>query len=335
MKTLRGLAAPRHPGPPFPHLALGVLLLLVYTSAATSGAVSETQAYVASGGPPLASRHAPVIAPQNTLRSYNRVGTPAARRDTDGKVEIYIDSRFPTFYFQQRQFRMGQSRYTNLIYRVHFERVPYPHLTSGKNGGLFIIVTLDEARRPVLITTVHTCGCYLAFLPTTLLPGGAFPDGWNRERQRVYGIDLPGIVPVPQPFTADQRLVVTLKHRTHRVTDVHFMGMAQLQERYRLVNASLAPVAQLKQLPLRDGTTTSFYHEEGAARGYVKNALKPFELLLMSWWALDARVGMDKEYGPAEETGTVFYTSLRPWKRKDSDMWPFADFLAFWGWRLP
>ena len=114
--------------------------------------------------------------------------------------------------------------------------------------------------------------------------------------------------------------------------------MTQVRDLYELVSAPVAPMAQLKRLPLApldDGTTTSLYHEEGSARGYVKNAFKPFELLLMSWWVLDARVGVDKEYGPAEETGTVFYTSLRPWKRKDSDMWPFADFLAFWGWRLP
>jgi len=30
----------------------------------------------------------------------------------------------------------------------------------------------------------------------------------------------------------------------------------------------------------------------------------------------------------------VFYTSLKPWRRHDSDMWPFADFLRYWGWHL-
>ena len=55
---------------------------------------------------------------------------------------------------------------------------------------------------------------------------------------------------------------------------------------------------------------------------------------MISWWALDWRVGEDKAYGDKNETGAVFYTSLKPWNRQASDMWPFGDFLAFWGWGL-
>ncbi len=39
-------------------------------------------------------------------------------------------------------------------------------------------------------------------------------------------------------------------------------------------------------------------------------------------------------YGDRRETGKVFYTSLKFWNREESDMWPFAEFLEFWGWRL-
>lgn len=54
----------------------------------------------------------------------------------------------------------------------------------------------------------------------------------------------------------------------------------------------------------------------------------------MSWWALDWRVGEDKKFGRHTSDGPVFYTSLRPWDRKRSDMRDFAGFLAYWGWRL-
>jgi len=33
-------------------------------------------------------------------------------------------------------------------------------------------------------------------------------------------------------------------------------------------------------------------------------------------------------------TKNHLYTSLKPWNRTESDMWNFARFLEFWGWRL-
>jgi hypothetical protein len=54
----------------------------------------------------------------------------------------------------------------------------------------------------------------------------------------------------------------------------------------------------------------------------------------MSWWAMDLYVGEDKDFGPGEDTGTTFYTSLKFWDRKKSDMWNFNDFLSYWGWKL-
>lgn len=48
----------------------------------------------------------------------------------------------------------------------------------------------------------------------------------------------------------------------------------------------------------------------------------------MSWRAWDARIGEDKEYGNTVLTGTIFYTDMNPAHRQDSDMWPFARFLA-------
>ncbi len=99
------------------------------------------------------------------------------------------------------------------------------------------------------------------------------------------------------------------------------------------MRADLAPIAALDALPA-DGQTTSFFETSGARKGYVKGSSKPLERLLISWWALDWRVGQDKRYGPAEEMNTTFYTSLKPWRREQSDMWPFAEFLRYWGWRL-
>jgi hypothetical protein len=69
-------------------------------------------------------------------------------------------------------------------------------------------------------------------------------------------------------------------------------------------------------------------------KGHVKGAVKPFESLFMSLISLDFFVGMDKTYADPAQTGNPFYTSLKPWRRTDSNMWDFARFLSYWGWNL-
>lgn len=302
-----------------------------------SGTPGQSVAYVPAAEDTRLARYAPVVVAEHTGHAYNRVGRPRARRHDDGEVEIYVDPGEPVLYARQREFETDEARYTNLVYRVHFEKVPFSlipfHLTAGRNVGLLFVLTLNGRGEPVLLTTVHTCGCYLAFLPTSYLPDSAYPPGWDTGGQRVFGETLPGQLDYPERFDQTLRPVIFVRHATHRVMDVQIADPAALQEVHRPVTAPLAPMAALERLPL-NGATTSFYDTSGFRKGYVRGSFKPFELLLMSWWTFDLHVGADKAYGDSEETGTVFYTSLRPWRREASDMWEFAEFLEFWGWDL-
>ena len=314
--------------------AVLILLLLAGCAAAPPRNLQAPRAYVvAPDDPRPAARYAPIVVSADG-RAYNRLGTPAARLGAKGREEVYVDPAWPTFYVRQRGFEAGGRPYTNFIYRLHFQKVPFLHLTSGKNGGLFIIVTVAQDGHPLLITTVHTCGCYLAFVPTSYLPATAWPPGWRREGQRVFGIRLPGILQYPETFTPELRPVIFLRDATHRVADIKLGRMDTPGSGQVVIEAGLRPLEDLDHLPLADGRETSFFHARGFHRGYVKNAFKPFELLLMSWWVLDPHVGVDKRYGERHASGTVFYTSLWPWNRSASDMWDFAAFLRFWGWRL-
>jgi hypothetical protein len=277
----------------------------------------------------LAGRYAPIIAPQRTSQEYNRVGYAAARLDRNKQEEIYINTSGAVFYTDEQSFVAGSGRrYHNLIYRFHFSRVPQLHLTAGDNVGLFVVITLDEQQRPVLIITVHSCGCYLAMVPTSYLPATAYPADWDASTQSVYGETLPGRLDYPTEFSSELRPVIRLRDATHRVMDIQ-LGRPEPDD----TQVDLLPVASLDNLSLGDGHT-SFFYESGRLKGYVKGAFKPWELLLMSWWILDLNVGRDKKLGDPAETGTVFYTSLKPWAREASNMWFFADFLAYWGWRL-
>ncbi|MBU2488429.1 MAG: hypothetical protein KKA60_03465 [Proteobacteria bacterium] len=284
----------------------------------------------------LGERFAPAFLVYESGRPGNLMGEPRARLARDGGPEVYVDPERPVVYFLKREFSTDKGRYTNLIYRVHFPEIPFSlvpfNLTAGKNAGLLVVITLDADERPVLVTTVHTCGCYKAFTPTDLLPAASLPEGWEAVPAKVYGETLPPMAGMGK--FQDPVLVVHLRPGVHRVMDLSVApesGLAALAG--PPVAAPLVPMSRLDHLALDNGET-SFFHDSGIMEGFVKGSIKPWETLFMSWAALDLFVGTDKRYADPKETGNPFYTSLKPWRREDSDMWDFARFLRYWGWRL-
>lgn len=321
--------------------AAALLLLALLSACAASPPVirdAPPYAYAIIGDDSPAARHAPVFIPENHTQLYNRIGTPRAGRNDDGTVHVYVDPFQPAMFLQQQHFETARGRFTNFIYRVHFSEVPLSwipfHLTAGPNGGLLIIVTVNAANQPLLVTTVHTCGCYLAIVPTGDYPEEALPPNWPRDVQEVYGERLPARIDYPPQAAGRSRLAVWLRDATHRVMHMELIDENSLARAHRPIAMPLREVAELGSLALADGSTTSFFYESGGKRGYVKNTIKPFERLFMSWWALDYNIGVDKKLAPPEEMNTVFYTSLKPWARQASDLWNFAAFLRYWGFAL-
>jgi len=313
------------------------VLLVVLDGCASFGHKQSTPPvalYVAQGNAEL-TRYAPMIMHENDTEPFNQIGTPVVRSRKNGKPRIEINSATPTIYADKHAFTsVNGQEFTNYIYRIHFEKVPFSvtpfHVTAGRNGGLFIITTVDERGQPLLYTTVHTCGCYLAFVATQYMPVKAYPDNWPDDLQRVFGETLATKI----ELTGENRWpVITLRDGTHRVTNLDARNPAVLQRNHRVLRTPLRSLASLRQLPSENGPV-SMFQTRGLREGYVRNIFKPFELLLISWWAFDLNVGVDKMYGDADVTGTRFYTSLKPWARKKSDMWNFAAFLDYWGWKL-
>jgi len=224
-----------------------------------------------------------------------------------------------------------------LIYRVHFPKVPFSlipfYLSAGSNVGLLVVITLDSAQRPVLVTTVGTCGCYLAIVPTSFLPDDALPVKWQDKPLDIYGEILPARLSYPN--RNNSKLLIHIRPGVHRVMDLEVMDEKNIKASplFTIIPAPLRPIRELEQIPL-DGITTSLYHNTGVLKGHVKGSIKPWESIFLSLLSLDVFVGTDKAYGDSKETGNPFYTSLKPWNRKASDMWDFEAFLKFWGWRL-
>jgi len=283
------------------------------------------------------ARFSPVFVIEHPEKSYNLIGTPSAKTMENSTESVFVNPKKPTIYYEKRGFKTTRSEYTNLIFRVHFEKIPFNllpfYLGAGENVGLIVVVTLDAKERSLLYTMVHTCGCYLAFIPTSFMPERAFPTNWNKDRQKVHSEELPGMLKYPRVFNNKIRLVLTLRHATHRVKDARLSDRESLRP-YGLSNAHLKPLDSLETLPLGNGNFTSFYETSGPRKGYVKSSKKIWERLLMSWWTLDWRVGEDKKLGKNKKDGILFNTSLIPWRMEQSDMRDFSTFLKFWGWNL-
>ncbi len=321
------------------HLSL-VLFISLFTACAPLTPVTpdDPQKVYRPAGKDLFARFAPHFVLQTYDKDYNRIGRASAGLSENGDEKIYINPEHAVMYAQQQPFTTINGSYTNLIYRIHFDSIPFNfipfHVSSGKNIGLFVIVTLSSDNLPVLITTVHTCGCYRAIIPTSHLAKDAYPPDWDVSIQELWGEKLTGLLNFEGIEGENPKLIIVMRDETHRVMDVAIKTEREVKALFEPLPIAIEPMGDLKALPLANGTTTSFYETDGWRKGYVKGSNKPWELLLVSWWAFDLNVGVDKELGDRNETGNVFYTSLRPWYRSESDMWQFADFLSFWGWGL-
>jgi len=298
--------------------------------------LSELKAYKTSGSTALLNRYSPVFIVESPDDSFNLIGTPSARITIDGEEEIFVDHTAPTIYSETRNFQTAKDSYTNLHYQIHFSRVPFSlipfHIGQGKNVGLITIVTLNSSNKPVLYTTVHTCGCYIAFVPTSYMPHDAFPNSWIKKQQSVFGETLPGFLDYSTFILSDTKLAMLIREGSHRIKDLWLTPSSSLIQ-YDTAITDMQPITSLTQLPLED-KRTSFYETHGPRKGYVKGSHKPWERLLMSWWAFDWRIGEDKKLGRDKGDGVLFYTSLKPWSREASDLRDFANFLSYWGWRL-
>ena len=224
---------------------------------------------------------------------------------------------------------MNYVKKSNTSIRISASLFPF-HLTAGYNVGLMVIVTIDSSQRPVLNTTVHTCGCYLVIFPTTFLPKVALSKKWNTVSQTIYGETLPGMVDYESK--SKPRLFIYLRSAVHRVADIRIVESDTLAY-FHTFSMPLVSMNTLDTIPI-NGMFTSLFYEKGVQKGHVKGAVKYWETIFLSLIRLDLFVGTDKAYKDSNETGNHFYTSLKPWNRSRSDMWHFDRFLKFWGWRL-
>ena len=282
-------------------------------------------------------KYAPVFVVPEFNDNFNRIGKPVLVQSESGKDKVTIDASNPVVYTMKRTFTTDRGIYTNYIYRVHFPRIPYRlvpfNLTAGENIGLMVVVTTDSSDRVLLYTTVHTCGCYMAFTPTDRMPEAWYPGKWPEGELSVYGETMPNRLDLSG--VTDPVFMVHLRPSVHRVMHVEIVDRSQWKSAgIHRIEMPMEDISSLERLMRPDNSFTSLYYTEGGMKGHVKGSWKPLETLFLGIISLDFAVGTDKAYADTEITENPFYTSIKPWNRQKSDMWYFTRFLSFWGWKL-
>jgi hypothetical protein len=279
---------------------------------------------------------APVVVAAGVEESYNRIGSLVLEQSAFGGLSVHVDPDLPTLYTEVRPDIVGGEMVLQLVYRMHFERIPLRlsrfFFEAHRNPGLLVVVTLDaRSAKPLFVTVAHTCGCYAAVLPTENVPRAALPPDRPLDAIHVYGVTLPGILGIPSP---DARLMLRLQAENHRITDVSF---ANALPEGRAIPVKLRPMAELRDMPViggADGARASVFHDTWPARGHLRGAWNPLEgLTIFGIAALDPMVGMDKDFGDPEQTGTEFYTMLTPWKQSASRLDRFDRLLRELGYQ--
>ena len=279
---------------------------------------------------------APVVVAAGVEESYNRIGALVLERGVLGGLSVRVDPDRPTLYTEVRPDIVGGEMVLQLVYRMHFEKIPFRFSShfyeAHRNPGLLVVVTLDaRSSTPLFVTLVHTCGCYAAVLPTGHVPRAALPVDRPLDAIRVYGVTLPAILEVPSP---EARLAVWLQPESHRVTDAKF---ASAKPDGPSAPVALEPMAALRDMPVAGGDAgerASVFHDSWPARGHLRDAWNPLEgLTIFGIVSLDPMVGMDKDFGEPERTGTAFYTMLTPWRQSASRLDRFDRLLRELGFR--
>jgi hypothetical protein len=173
------------------------------------------------------------------------IGAPQWRA---GSSYPQVDISAPVVYRHLSHTRMDGQILLQLDYVVWFPSRPKTSsfdLLAGRLDGIIWRVTLSPEGQPLIYDTIHDCGCYHLFFPT------------SRLRLRSHGLTVEETAFVPQyaPDTDQPRgLVLRVAHGTHYVERV----LADTGSAARGTTYRFADYDSLRSLPARSGRRSLF-----------------------------------------------------------------------------
>ena len=180
----------------------------------------------------------------------DRIGMPVWADDGLPSVDV----RRPVVFRRVSYTRFEGQTLVQLVYSAWFPARPSEgdfDVLSGRLDGITFRVTLGRDARPLVYDSMHNCGCYHMFVPTTHL------------RERPIGDQHEEPLLVPQRIEPGEgRIVLRIANRTHYLQRVYFDDAASDGEAYTLLDDD-----SLRSLPAKDGRWRSLFEPDGIVSG--------------------------------------------------------------------
>lgn len=182
----------------------------------------------------------------------DRIGTPFWGKDRT----VDIDLAQPRVYRRISHTWLGGRVLLQLNYQVWFPERPLKgrfDILGGHLDGMIWRVTLAENGEPILYDTIHNCGCYHMFFPSSRL----------RYTGKAYIVEEPLLIPVRAPrLSRGERVVLRVAHSTHYLVNVAAETALSGGVEYEFANYDT-----LRTLPVSDGYRRSLFGPDGLVSG--------------------------------------------------------------------
>ncbi len=200
----------------------------------------------------LLAAHAPALAIEKR-GDFDRFGALHWRA---GLTTPAVDSAAPVVYQRLASTRYRGQWLVQLVYTLWFPERPPRHrfdVLAGALDAVVLRITLaPDDGRPLLLDTIHACGCYHLFLPT---PDLQLRAGAPKHVEWAFTPATLG------PLRPGQRLVVTLDSASH------YVMAAALDPGGPGTPYALRQEDELRSLPLPHGGRRSLYGPDGLVLG--------------------------------------------------------------------
>jgi hypothetical protein len=200
--------------------------------------------------------HAPIFEVE-TASDDDRIGSLRWRDAAALGEAPLVDITRPSIYRRISHTRVNGRTYAQLVYSVWFPSRPREQLFDLLSGALDSViwrVTLDDDGAPLIYDSIHGCGCYHLFFPTSRLKLKPPPEA-NTEWAFV-----PKNAP---PLMPSQRIVLQIAATSHYIVGVNKNDNNNAETKI----LQWRDDEELRALPTNDGTTRSIFQPDGLVAG--------------------------------------------------------------------
>jgi hypothetical protein len=193
---------------------------------------------------------------------FDRIGVPHWA-GAPAEARPQVDTQRPVVYQRIGHMRLHGRWQLQLVYTVWFPERPARSgldLLAGALDGVIVRLTLGDDGQPLLLDTIHACGCYHMFFPAPTLRARA---GAPTNEEWMFA---PAALP---PLAPHQRLAVRIASLSHYVNGVVAVARAGTPGEAGPERYELEAEQAMRSLPSRGSSTTrrSLYGPDGLVAG--------------------------------------------------------------------